>query len=656
MTDFDNYLKAAKMHPPRRAPYAFVKVEDVVLPSPVALERISHTRPLDDGLCGTLTISLTNETPLLVGARSTDNNRPLEIGDHWAIPGATIRGMTRAVAEIATFARLNFVSDYHGARRDFNDVNPIINPPRQKVPYANTGWLFARDVSEKQDKTFEYRLIPAVETFWMKPQDLPAVFGPADHWHEMAIGDRFVHLDGKCALGLVDGTVFGRAPGQSVQLFVTDKRAGDPNADTYKCWELLSIWDGDPTIHPIAQATGDAFRLSLKNAKTLAESKSQAVLDKAANFGACTEFDKQFLNPASHAIHVVWRNPGVGQDGQARPQPDAVLSLSAYWKVPFRNGLLDVARKTQSGLAKSGNDQPLDLVEALFGWASEDIDDSVPLKQRAPRDIALRSRVKFGFARADKRAQDTEDRTMPGIAPRPSFFPFYLTVPVGKSHPGHFDHPDAKLAGRKRYPARNKTATAPTVNDRQSATCTFLTRDHTFTGEVRLHNVSRIELGALVWALTLGQHGRDQGFRHMLGRGKSYGFGQVRLKITDTKLRKVGGGAAPDLQEALNDFKVWVLEKLGQKKEVFEDLEPIKRLLNISHAATGEQLSLQGALAFPEVQPRRGSDADPIVTGYKELRDLAMKRFGDPKQFLIVSQTPGEDGFISLAAYPRLNE
>lgn len=652
---YRTYLAAAGQTPPRRAPYAFVPVNQTVLPSPLEMDQISHVRPLNDGIGGTLSLRITTETPLLVGAQSDQNNSPLDMGGQWALPGASIRGMIRAVTEIAAFGRLNFVDDYHGARRDFDDVKPIINPVQQNTPYAKTGWLFARSTGRGGSKALDFVLVPAAQTKWKEPEEFTPMLGTdTTAWHNMDVAERYAILKPQGAFGLVDGEIWGYESGERWQLFVTAHRAGKPGK-TYKKWELLSLWpSGAVPMKRIDRATGHAFHQSLLDAKTLAEPKVEAVLAQASGFGSGLPFDEQVKNPMDHAIHVVWRNPG-GAD-QATPVDAPVLSLSAYWKVPYKNGLLDVAKLTQPDMAKTADHQPLDLVEAMFGWASEDTDDHQPLKTRPPRERAVRSRVKFGFAKADKIRDGTYKQTLPGIAPRPSFFPFYLTGPEGASHPMHFDNPDARLAGRKRYPARNRVPVPPPeVGDRQSSVCTFLNKGHRFTSQIRVHNLHPVELGALVWALTLGQLTADAGFRHMLGRGKAYGFGQVKVEITDTALARVMDGGAVDLAAAVAAFKSWALRGLGCEGGVFEELEPIHRLLNTCHAATGDALLAADALAFPSLK-KDLRDSEQIVKAYKQLRDAAMTKVGAPKAFPLVSKTPGDIGFVSLAPYPRLEE
>ena len=61
-----------------------------------------------------------------------------------------------------------------------------------------------------------------------------------------------------------------------------------------------------------------------------------------------------------------------------------------------------------------------------------------------------------------------------------------------------------------------------------------------FKTTLHVHNLRKIELGALLWALTLGDkaalNGGNSEKRHRIGMGKPYGLGSVTLKVKDAVL------------------------------------------------------------------------------------------------------------------------
>ena len=53
-----------------------------------------------------------------------------------------------------------------------------------------------------------------------------------------------------------------------------------------------------------------------------------------------------------------------------------------------------------------------------------------------------------------------------------------------------------------------------------------------FEGRIIFHNLRSEELGALLWALTLGG---NSNLRHGLGMGKPFGFGQAHFELDEAK-------------------------------------------------------------------------------------------------------------------------
>jgi len=116
----------------------------------------SQDMPIEGGLSGSLTLTLTCDGPLLVNwrpqAQKTDPKTmgrvpiPME-KDVPAIPGSTLRGMVRNVLEIATFGKMALVDDQRTSMRDLNavlDYRRHFTATLNRDHYAskvNAGWL-----------------------------------------------------------------------------------------------------------------------------------------------------------------------------------------------------------------------------------------------------------------------------------------------------------------------------------------------------------------------------------------------------------------------------------------------------------------------------------------------------------------------------------
>ena len=149
---------------------------------------------------------------------------------------------------------------------------------------------------------------------------------------------------------------------------------------------------------------------------------------------------------------------------------------------------------------------------------------------------------------------------------RPSFAPFYLRGPFKD-----YSHPDAKLAGRKRYLPRYPRerladARAEIVNrlekqeralhassGRGDLNEDVITRlaflipkngpELRFKNRIRLFNVTAAEIGLVLWVLTHGgpRHDPEQRLRHMIGRGKPFGAGQMRIETARLAVERNDG-------------------------------------------------------------------------------------------------------------------
>lgn len=194
----------------------------------------------------------------------------------------------------------------------------------------------------------------------------------------------------------------------------------------------------------------------------------------------------------------------------------------------------------------------------------------------------------------------------------------------------------------------------PPGTDGTSNTLRFLKPGKTFASEIRFHNVTPVELGALVWTVTLGQQGGpDRGYRHMLGRAKAHGFGQVRATITGATVCDVladstekADDALASIHSAMGTFTEWVADRIaerrGAEREPFETLEPVALLLAAADRARGKDLKAR--LAFPE--RNLGAANERVLKGYVAIRRAAFAQGRNR------APGPGSPDFVGLPPYP----
>jgi hypothetical protein len=104
-----------------------------------------------------------------------------------------------------------------------------------------------------------------------------------------------------------------------------------------------------------------------------------------------------------------------------------------------------------------------------------------------------------------------------------------------------------ELSGVKIWPARNRYVTGNGYPDHLAdqrsiqVTLNALPAGTTFSTKMRFHNLRPIELGALLWALSLGNEaawieGTPIKLRHRLGMGKPYGLGEISVRLMPNTL------------------------------------------------------------------------------------------------------------------------
>jgi len=654
MTEHDEFKRRAKATPAAKAPYTFVETGQIVLASPV--KDLDLSRPVDDALSGSLTVTWETETPLLVGGgdakdENPDNCTPLKIGNQFALPGSTIKGLIRATMEIAAFARLSFVDDFTGHTHSYLDKTWKDEVKPARGDQHEGGWLF-RTVDG-------YCLVQSARTEKIKIDDfLPlAEITDAPTWHEANMHTRQRAMNTASKQGLQPATDFGWEDTDLVQLVVAGQTADvDQNN---KLAEYLFFWPDDPVVTvQIDKGTGDRFLASLHKDTNAHTGDPDANYNALITTGGVAGFAAgerpalatQLDQPACYGLPVFWRNPGVGNGNQTRCGQNPTLSLTALYRVPFKNTVHDLIKTTQNPL----DDDTLDLVQALLGWAPP-ITPTDRIAERKKTQKSLRSRVRFGFALSNNARVETQTKTWAASRPKPSYWPYYLKAnDPAAIHPVDYNNPHAILAGRKRYPVRGDTQplngggdNAQTGDHRDSMEqdLTFLAPKAVFTSDIRFRNITPVELGALVFAITFGDLNGDGRFRHMIGRAKAFGYGQVKAAITNNTITSHRGDTQT-LESALAAFTDWV--KKGADTE-FEALPSIRRLKGTAHIDTGARLIQH--LCFPGAGAG-DADGQKVLKAYGDLK----KHMQEERRGGISGKNVKPDHEVGLPPYPGVPE
>ncbi|MEM9625345.1 MAG: RAMP superfamily CRISPR-associated protein [Pseudomonadota bacterium] len=200
--------------------------------------------------------------------------------------------------------------------------------------------------------------------------------------------------------------------------------------------------------------------------------------------------------------------------------------------------LSTIADQTQSDRKSTERD----VTEMVFGYVDQEDDELATDEDgRQKSDNALKGRVFFETALClnNELAREFDPLTTILGGPKGKFPPFYLNGPNTERFDWTSPVESIELAGRKRYPVRNRHSRPRSVPKSDvTSTLAFLdTSDSSqplvFSGRIKVHNLSLFEFGALLWALTFG--GREATHRHMMGRGRAFGYGQFALRLASVR-------------------------------------------------------------------------------------------------------------------------
>jgi hypothetical protein len=591
---------------PAYAGYRFITISPRVVAPPVPYERLRLDAPLAEGsVSGTLLVRWTAMTPICRGEDEAGIVAPFRLGTDYALPGASLRGMVRSVFEITTFSHLGPINEHHRfGYRDFSRAEW-----RARTQDIKGGWL------SYDRSTGAWRITPTAEPVRLIPFDalcgagtpLPAV-SPGD-WLGMSLAEKRRHL----------ATI--RLGGQSLLAVQNFERQGPTSGN----FERVAFRNHGAVIRGSLVCAGEAEIVDDKGVDRT--KRHEAVFGVALDARAraipksiMETFVRLNSNPGRDQPEPIgnWRywlietgllqpqddDPQPTETRQSRipvfyvgnldslqtdtPDPDFAFGLSRVIKIPYRHSVGEIAARLYGSTGGQYRVPRLrecfDFSRAVFG-AVDDTFAGAP----AEGTEALRGRVAFGFATSHDAHPEDAARLAVLLGPRASYFPFYLKGPSGGL--GSYDDDGSLLAGRKRYPVRRRPHDLSAGAAAVTSHVRFLKPGCNFEGQVRFHNLHPVELGALLWALTLG---KSDGSRwHSLGRARGFGYGALSPAVSFPAPPHLVNGAPATIEVYIAEFTSYMTRELGEN---FEGTLPIRELVHMADPAWGERNEL--ALTF----------------------------------------------------------
>ena len=581
------------------APYNFVPLSDTVV-IPEWGDKVSHDLPFRDGISGELELTIEALAPIMVGGEQKQGTERESGKVHffqtpdkrYAIPGSSLRGVIRSVTEIATFSRMNRIDDKRFGLRDISGTYVSASYTERVRNNVSYGFL-SLDAQGKPSITpcSMVRLSHRdLESWWKEPKPIfkkekieKDKYGK-EKKTRLTLKDKYHHWQNLCQKHNIDSpySLKFEADGKTVTKIGTG-----------------NLVDGFPVL------TGQISDANDKNDGV--EKNGKIIYSKYKDF--------MFYSPREQDRFALdnkaWRDflfiHGDENDKPEMSWPD--FWCERFWskqKVPVF--YIQNKDRVQVGLAYMpklagdfsthdmlqhthkdhvDNTKP-DFAELLFGRVDE------------KPESALKGRVYFEPAFLQGKAKvDNNPRETILNGAKPSYFPNYVYQQVDKSgnelangknrqyatYVYSAGNPAPELRGWKRYPVRlpDEVRTQP-LGDKQ--TTKVQTRLHTlaegstFKGRLVFHNLKPQELGALLWAVQL------ENKRHNLGMAKSFGYGQINIRLDWQNSRLVCNDPAqtPDAKPDgyIATFEQYMTTTLGKDWRTSTPIEALVAMADLT--------------------------------------------------------------------------
>lgn len=479
--------------PTIKAPYNFVPLSEKVY-FPNWADQISQDIPFSDGEDGVIELSIKNLSPLFVRDGHV-KEEPTEWSSHirinnqkrYFIPATTLKGCFRSVLEILSFSKMSrYNDDFFGYRSFTTQVSGAYGRKMRNDKSFGCGWLYISNG--------KYYIEVCKKGIAKIPHTKLKEYFP-----DFNVGE-----DHKTA--------------EIKQMSIGTPANPYPNIDTSRN-SVEYVKDGLYKVVCTGFMNGKKVEYLFSHETFPAEEVSDDVIRKFQTIHKYTPyyagekgkvgFLKQRLS-SGEKIPVFFEKAG------------GIISnigITRMFRYPYNYSVKDEVEKAQGKCS----DNRMDLPEAIFGYTnSED---------------QLRGRVQFCHAFCTSMIQDGECMTRKGVfgQPRASYFPLYIDQTGGSISTYDSNIP---VSGRKRYRIvkGNDTIKLSEGNGNEKTLTAFrpLPANKTFLGNIKIHNLRKAEIGALISAITF--HGNStQKVYHNLGLAKSYGYGCVNCQITALK-------------------------------------------------------------------------------------------------------------------------
>ncbi len=542
-------------------------------------DKVSHDIPFSDGESGEIELKITAETPIFIrnGHSKEDAelfeqtvkdpkfkptaeeqkriDRYLSFSNYngkYFIPATSLKGMFRNVLEIMSLARLETK----------DDVFPLRNLENQA--YKNAV-IFNRNI----------------KSGWLQKQNDGWVISECDHKRipiksiEEKYSNSSVNISFKDKTAIEKYKAIGLC-NLDVTCYYKKDLGFNRNGQFVKTGELYDLY----------KDTTSVFEGKLVFYGSMANKKYEYVFNKDKNgntYEVPSELFKKFKDINKKAEASLWSFFQQNKIDEipvlffAKGSKVEHFGFSRLYKLPNVNRLHELNPiKSYPSFFKS---KDLDLTHTIFGA-------TLPSKDETGKKniLSQKGRVFFSHGHCIDLVENNQLVSAVLSSPKPSYFPFYLKN--GKT----YLNDNAELSGFKKYPLHNSIKKSNLNEENVDIQSQFipLGAKTTFKTKIRFHNLKKVEIGALLSAITF--HGNSEQYRHSLGGAKPLGYGKVQIDVTELKF----------LNEEINEYLKSFEEAMEKHQEDWLKSDQIQQLFGMAQKEIPNQKDEN--LEYPELE------------------------------------------------------
>jgi len=480
------------------APFNFIPLnKDVYFPDWSG--KVLHDVPLKDAESGEIEIVIKAISPVFI-RDSEDEGRFFNFNGEYLIPGSSFKGMLRSVLEIMSFAKLSedLIDDNRYAVRDLSKADNFYM--KEMKEGVRAGWLVKKDG--------KYIIEDCGEPLRISHKEIDKALNITFSKHFESDG---FEKTSKYKYDIIGGPykkIKVGNPYYSSSNRKYDKRKFtkyDPNGK-----EGILVLTGQPTKRKNSGKKGDGKGFEFVFMPPLRELDVDTDVFEDFKFAY---FDGRETQPKESPDWAYWKvklenNQKVPVFFKEKDKKVLHFGLSYLYKLPYKH---TVSR----GIVKIHFDTRKDLPETIFGYTG--------------KNDSLKGRVFVSHFKAVENIKELPERSVVLGTPRASYYPIYIKQNGGR----YITYMDEgfEIAGRKRYPVRKNSSIVNTKNsgnDQMVFKFRPLAEGVVFKGKIRFFNLNRVEIGALLSALTFHN---TPGTYHSIGMGKPLGYGKIKVDV-----------------------------------------------------------------------------------------------------------------------------